>query len=148
VPRIKALSSLVSVVAAFVFLSCAPSGFSRPRPATGVLSGSVKSTEGKPLEGIGVSARSATETFTTTVYTDESGRYSFPPLASGEYKVWAQAVGFDTSKSDAALSDGSKKQVDLTLAALSDFHKQLSGTEWAASLPENSYLDRYLADVS
>ena len=146
-PRIKALSSLVSVVAAFVFLSCAPSGFSRPRPATGVLSGSVKSTEGKPLEGIGVSARSATETFTTTVYTDESGRYSFPPLASGEYKVWAQAVGFDTSKSDAALSDGSKKQVDLTLAALSDFHKQLSGTEWAASLPENSPEDRRMKTV-
>jgi len=57
-------------------------------------------------------------------------------MKAGQYKVWAQAVGFETSKAEAALSDGAKKQVDLTLTPLNDFHKQLSGTEWAASLPE------------
>ena len=53
-------------------------------------------------------------------------------MSGGQYKVWAQAVGFETSKAEADLSAGAKKQVDLTLASLSDFHKQLSGTEWAA----------------
>ena len=48
------------------------------RASESALSGSVKSSDGKPLEGVGVSARGASETFTTTVYTDESGRYSFP----------------------------------------------------------------------
>ncbi|HSZ20443.1 MAG TPA: hypothetical protein VK770_11660, partial [Candidatus Acidoferrum sp.] len=48
---------------------------------------------------------------------------------------------------DANLSGGAKKQVDLTLASLADFHKQLSGTEWAASLPEDAPEDRRMKTV-
>jgi streptogramin lyase len=129
------------------FFSCVQNGFSQSAPVTGAFSGTVKSSDGKPLEGVGVSARGVTDTFTTTVYTDESGRYLLPPMGSGKYKVWAQAVGFETSRADAGLSDGAKKQVDLTLASLSDFHKQLSGTEWAASLPEDTPEDRRMKTV-
>jgi streptogramin lyase len=68
-------------------------------------------------------------------------------MSGGQYKVWAQAVGFETSKTDANLSGGAKKQVDLTLANLADFHKQLSGTEWAASLPEDTPEDRRMKTV-
>ena len=68
-------------------------------------------------------------------------------MKAGQYKVWAQAVGFETSKAEAALSDGAKKQVDLTLTPLNDFHKQLSGTEWAASLPETTPEDRRMKTV-
>ena len=35
------------------------------------------------------------KTITTSVFTDEEGRYYFPPLAKGHYHVWAQAVGFE-----------------------------------------------------
>jgi streptogramin lyase len=147
VPRSKALSVIVSAFVSLVFLSCVQNGFSQSAPATSTLSGTVKSSDGKPLEGVGVSARAVRETFTTTVYTDDSGRYLFPPMASGQYKVWAQAVGFETSKAEAGLSDGAKKQVDLTLAGLADFHKQLSGTEWAASLPEDTPEDRRMKTV-
>jgi streptogramin lyase len=147
VPKKKALSIIFSAFVWLVISSCAQSGFSQSAPATGTLSGTVKSSDGKPLEGVGVSARGATETFTTTVYTDESGRYLFPAISSGPYKVWAQAVGFETSKADANLSGGAKKQVDLTLASLADFHKQLSGTEWAASLPEDAPEDRRMKTV-
>jgi streptogramin lyase len=130
-----------------LFFLYAQSTVSQSASASGNLSGSIKSSEGKPLGGIGVSARADSETFTTTVYTDESGRYSFPPLKSGQYKVWAQAVSFETSKSGVTLSEGSKKQVDLTLASMTDFHKQLSGTEWAASLPEETPDDRRMKTV-
>jgi streptogramin lyase len=68
-------------------------------------------------------------------------------MSSGQYKVWAQAVGFETSKTEASLSNGAKKQVDVTLASLADFHKQLSGTEWAASLPEDTPDDRRMKTV-
>jgi streptogramin lyase len=112
-----------------------------------VLSGTVKSSEGKPLEGVSVSARNAGETFTTTVYTDESGRYAFPLLSDGAYKIWAQAVGFEAARAESTLANGSKKQIDLTLSGLSDFSKQLSGTEWAASLPEDTPADRRLKTV-
>jgi streptogramin lyase len=147
VPRMKALSIIFSALVWFAFVSGAQNSFSQSASPTGTLSGIVKSSDGKPLEGVGVSARRVSETFTTTVYTDESGRYLFPPRGSGRYKVWAQAVGFDTSRTDADLSDGVNKQVDLTLASLSDFHKQLSGTEWAASLPEDTPEDRRMKTV-
>jgi streptogramin lyase len=147
VPRRKALSIICSAFMSLVFLSCAQNGFSQSAPTTSTLSGTVKSSDGKPLEGVGVSARDNSETFTTTVYTGESGRYLFPPMNGGMYKVWAQAVGFETSRAEAGLSDGAKKQVDLTLASLDDFHKQLSGTEWAASLPEDTPDDRRMKTV-
>jgi streptogramin lyase len=130
-----------------LFLLSAQRAVSQSASASGNLSGSIRSSEGKPLGGIGVSARADSDTFTTTVYTDESGRYSFPPLKSGQYKVWAQAVSFETSKSGVTLSGGSKTQLDLTLASLTDFHKQLSGTEWAASLPEDTSDDRRMKTV-
>ncbi len=134
--RKRAVFPIVLAGVAFLSFFCAQISFSQSASPFGILSGSINSSDGKPLEGIGVSARTDRETFTTTVYTDDSGRYVFPSMKAGQYKVWAQAVGFETSKAEAALSDGAKKQVDLTLTPLNDFHKQLSGTEWAASLPE------------
>jgi virginiamycin B lyase len=147
VPRNNALSVVLSVFISLAIFPCAQIGFSQSAPTAGALSGTVKSSVGKPLEGVGVSARGVSETYTTTVYTDESGRYLFPPMGSGQYKVWAQAVGFETSRADASLSGGAKRQVDFTLASLSDFHKQLSGTEWAASLPEDTPDDRRMKTV-
>jgi virginiamycin B lyase len=147
VPRRKTLPVVILALMWLVISPCVKEGFSQSAPAAGTLSGTVKSSDGKALEGVGVSARGISETFTTTVYTDESGRYLFPTMRGGQYKVWAQAVGFETSRAEAGLSDGAKKQVDLTLASLADFHKQLSGTEWAASLPENTPEDRRMKTV-
>jgi streptogramin lyase len=146
-PRKSSTLFFVLAIALLAFTFRAQIAFSQSASPSAVLSGTVNSSEGKPLEGIGVSARGQNNTFTTTVYTDNAGRYLFPPLENGQYKIWAQAVGFETSKVDAALSDGTKKQVDLKLAPLDDFHKQLSGTEWAASLPEDTPDDRRMKTV-
>ena len=146
-PRKLAIVFVVFAVVPFVLFFHAQNISSQSASPSGVLSGSVRSSDGKPLEGVGVSARAKGETFTTTVYTDESGRYSFPALHGGQYKVWAQAIGFETSSAEAGLADGSIKPVDLTLATLGDFHKQLSGTEWAASLPEDTPDDRRMKTV-
>src|SRR6266853_3050874 len=145
--RKKALSPFVSAILAIGICCLAQNILAQSAPATANLSGTVKSSDGKPLEGVGVSARNGAETFTTTVYTDQSGRYFFPPVSSGQYKVWAQAVGFETATSEVGLSGAGKKQVDLTLPTLADFHKQLSGTEWAASLPEDSPNDRRMKSI-
>src|SRR6195256_4720802 len=145
--RIKILSLLVFVFLMIGICFLAQDLLAQAAPATAILSGTVKSSEGKSLEGVGVSARNASETFTTTVYTDQSGRYFFPPVSSGQYKVWAQAVGFDTATSEVGLAGAGKKQVDLLLPTLADFHKQLSGTEWAASLPDDSPNDRRMKSI-
>ena len=44
-----------------------------PSPSKTSLRGTVKSSDGKPLEGVTVSARADGKTITTTVYTDRAG---------------------------------------------------------------------------
>ena len=44
--------------------------------------GQVRADSGEPLEGIMVQLRGTQSNITTTVYTDENGRYEFPKLMS------------------------------------------------------------------
>jgi virginiamycin B lyase len=101
--------------------------------ADAILSGSITSDKGEMLSGVTVSAKGDGQTITTSVYTDADGNYYFPPMAEGKYKVWAQAIKFDTAKSDVDLS-ANKKQ-DFKLAPFEDFAKQLPGDEMLAALP-------------
>ena len=75
-------------------------GFCLPAAADAVLKGAVKSSGGASLDGVVVSARHTGKTFTTTVFTDERGNYLFPAMQEGSYRVWAQAVGFETSRAE------------------------------------------------
>ena len=71
------------------------------------------------MEGVIVSARAADRSFTTSVFTDRQGNYTFPSLDAGQYKVWAQAVGFEAGRSEFALA-GARVERNLTLTALKD----------------------------
>src|SRR5712692_11651684 len=108
--RMKALFIPVSAILAIGICCLAQNILAQSAPATAILSGTVKSSDGKPLEGVGVSARNTGETFTTSVYTDQTGRYFFPPVSSGQYKIWAQAVGFETATTEVGLAAAGKKQ--------------------------------------
>ena len=104
-----------------------------------VLSGAIKSASGEKLGGVTVSAKAVGGTITTSVYTDEAGEYYFPPLEAGKYKVWAQAVSFETAKGDVDLAAG--KRQDFSLAPITDFEKQvrqLPGDLIFAGLPEST----------
>ena len=57
------------------------------------------------MAGVAISARSSDLTFTTTVYSDDKGQYVFPGLASGSYKVWAQAEAFITDRADVKIDE-------------------------------------------
>src|SRR5215831_20861819 len=82
--------------------------------ADAVLSGTIKSADGAAIGGVTVSARLEGSNVVTSVFTDESGNYYFPPLASGKYKVWAQAVTFDTGRGDVDLSAARRQNLTLT----------------------------------
>src|SRR5438270_4650532 len=113
-----------------------------------ILSGSVASAAGEKLNGVTVSARLEGSTITTSVYTDESGAYYFPPMAAGKYQVWAQALGFETSKSDVDLS--AAKRQNLTLTAMTDPERrwrQLPGEVMVAALPEETADDARIKKV-
>jgi virginiamycin B lyase len=122
-------------------------GFSA-QAADQLLSGAIASATGEKLGGVTVSARLDGSTITTSVYTDESGAYYFPPMAAGKYSVWAQALGFETTKSQVDLS-AAKKQ-NLTLTAMTDPEqrwRQLPGEAMVAALPEETADDARIKKV-
>lgn len=101
------------------------------------LTGAIKSAAGESLGGVTVSAKADVSTITTSVFTDDSGNYYFPPLPEGKYHVWAQALTFATANGDVDLA-GTKHQ-DFTLKPFDgDFVRQLPGDEILAALPDDT----------
>src|SRR5438093_9852120 len=122
-------------------------GFSA-QAADQLLSGAVTSASREKLGGVTVSARLEGSTITTSVYTDETGNYYFPPLAAGKYKIWAQALGFERANGEVDLS--AAKQQNLSLATITDPERrwrQLPGELMTASLPEETADDARLKKI-
>lgn len=115
-------------------------------PGTG-LAGKVKGADGKPMEGVAVSAKGQGSTITTSVWTNQGGAYMFPPLEAGSYRVWAQAVGFDRPLAQDVIAAGKTTQQDFTLKPLQNFERQLSTPEWLESLPDATSADRRMKMV-
>src|SRR5207302_10388511 len=105
--------------------------------AEAVLSGSVSESHGGKMAGVAVSAKPTGGTITTTVYTDEAGHYTLTPLPAGKYRVWAQALGYGTAKSEVDLSASTKRNFELE--AMTDAEQviqQLPGHLVLDALPE------------
>lgn len=132
--------SLLTVVV--IFFAVQTISAQNETAATGVIAGSVKSADGTAMEGVGVSARHRDKPYTTTVYTDRSGNYAFPALDAGQYRLWAQTVGFEAGSADQQLAAGRRVTQNFSLKTTTDIAAQLSGTEWLASLPEATPEDR------
>lgn len=112
-------------------------------PATGTnFTGRIKAADGKALEGVTVSARQNGKTYSTTVFTDDSGNYVFPLLEGGSYRVWAQAVGFETARAELTVDESKESRHEFTMKPFKDFHKQLTGGAWTAALPEDTLENR------
>ena len=115
------------------------------------LAGTVTAADGEPLAGVAVSARAEGASTTTSVFTDEAGRYYFPalepPFEGGRYQVWAQAVGYERASAHAVLEPARQVAQDFTLADAADFTHQLSGVEWLDALPADTRDDRRLKEL-
>jgi len=113
-----------------------------------LLSGTVKSSSGETMGGVTVSAKAEGATITTTVFSDETGGYYFPPLPAGKYRVWAQALSFAAAKSEVDLA--AARRQDFVLAPMTDFEqqvRQLPGDLVLAGLPENTPDDKRLKQI-
>src|SRR5215470_16897052 len=93
-----------------------PSAASAADPS--ILTGAVTSPGGEKMGGVTVSAKAIGSTITTSVFTDEAGAYYFPPLLPGRYRVWAQALGFETANGEAELKTGAR--ADFSLKKIED----------------------------
>jgi streptogramin lyase len=110
--------------------------------ADSILTGTITSANGEKMGGVTVSAKADGATITTSVYTDDSGNYYFPPLADGQYRVWAQALTFQTAKDDVALNKTSHQDFVLQpMKTQEDWVRQLPGDEFLAALPEDTAED-------
>jgi hypothetical protein len=119
-----------------------------PAFANALLSGTVKSADGKVMGGVTVSAKSQGGTITTTVFTDEAGNYYFPELPDGHYRVWAQALSYQTGKGAVDLSANRKQ--DFTLAPMDNAEatfKQLPGNLVLDALPAQTAEDQRMKRI-
>jgi streptogramin lyase len=113
-----------------------------------ILAGAITARSGQKLEGVTVSAKRESSTITTSVYTDTAGTYVFPPLPAGKYRVWAQALGFETGKGAVELS--AARRHDFTLQEMTDPERrfrQLPGEMMVAALPEASVDDARMKKI-
>src|SRR5215475_3357045 len=97
-----------------------------------LLAGTVTSAAGEKMAGVTVSAKAEGSPITTSVYTDEAGGFFFPPLPEGKYRVWAQALTYQTAKGS----------VDLTKATHQDFvlTPMTNQEDWIRQLPGDEFL--------
>ncbi len=109
-----------------------------PAHADALLSGAV-TAGGKAMGGVTVSARAEGSTITISVFTDAAGHYYFPPLAAGKYKVWAQALSFETGKGEVDLAAAGRQ--DFALKPMKDYVRQLPGNVILAALPHETDAD-------
>jgi virginiamycin B lyase len=122
-----------------------------PGPATAqvLLSGHVSSAEEGAMEGVLVSARQDGSTITTTVVSDNQGRYGFPPdrLEAGHYTITIRAANYAlVGPKTVDLAPGTPSTADITLARTSNVAAQLSNAEWLQSVPGDARVKSFLPD--
>jgi hypothetical protein len=135
-------STRIALLTVFTAIIACVSGASA---GDSILSGSISSAAGEKLGGVTVSAKPVGGTITTTVFTDESGDYYFPPLPAGKYRVWSQALTFKTAKTEFDLP-ATRKQA-FVLEPLKDYVRQLPGNIMLAALPEDTEHDKRMKRI-
>ena len=111
------------------------------------LTGVARATGGTAMEGVVVSARAVEKSVTTSVFTDDRGEYVFPPLETGRYEVWAQAVGYETARAQVTVDATRQAHQAFTLSTIKDVSPQLTPSEWLAALPEDTKEQRRMKAI-
>ena len=127
---VGSLMALTIALSATAFLA-------RAAYADSLLTGAVTSAAGEKMGGVPVSAKAEGTTITTSVFTDEAGNYYFPLLPNGKYRVWAQALTYQTANGNVELKKKTTRQnfVLQPMKNKEDWIRQLPGDEFLAALP-------------
>lgn len=144
--RQKFLSAFAMALS-FAFLApqlCVAGG--KPDPASPI-TGTIRTGDGRPMEGVTVSAAALGGTITTSVYSDEQGRFYFPALPGGKYRLWAQAVGYQADRAEFDVNPTRSAHQNFTLNAIENFERQLTSPEWLSALPDGNSEDRRMKMV-
>jgi streptogramin lyase len=129
------LSLSLTAGLAALLLHASPQALLAGQPA---LTGVVSSAEEGNMEGVVVSAHKAGSIVTTSVTTDERGRYTFPDnrLEPGKYDIAIRAVGYDIGAPALAEVAAEKTATaDIKLVKTKNLSAQLTNAEWMMSIP-------------
>ena len=115
---------LIALVLILSGVAGGPKDFSLSAQSGPKIRGTVKSADGKTLEGVTVSIQAPDSTMITTVFTNEKGVYVFPPLAKAtKYSLWAQAQGFQTARVE--VNGQAQEVAALQMKPLKDIEKHI-----------------------
>ena len=112
------------------------------------IKGYVRTVDGAGMAGVVVSAKAEGSTITTSVYTDKGGLYSFSPLPAGKYRMWAQAIGYQTARAE--VEPAPDRWQSFKLAPNADpeqTFKQLPGNLALDALPEQTENDKRMKQL-
>lgn len=145
--RTRSLPALLAALAVSLG-TIAPPALARGEAPHGTPSfiGTITTRSGQPLAGAAVSAQAIDRMFSTSVYTNRRGRYVFPHLAPGRYKLWAQHLGYVAVRARLTL-EGRTVRRNLRLRptrSLAQYDQQLTGYDWFHSLPATTRNQRRL----
>jgi virginiamycin B lyase len=104
----------------------------------GSISGILKGPGGVPLKGAFIRARNASKSrITTSVLSDQQGRYRIENLPPGEYEVWAAAIGYQSDPARSVkVAAGKPVSRDFSLQKGMVRWSDLSNAQAYALLPE------------
>lgn len=103
------------LVCTLLLLSLSFSLFAQQGVNTGSVSGTVNDPSGAPLSGVTVTATLIDRNQIHTATTDERGRFRFPLLAIGNYRLSVAASGFATYEQEFPLNVGAAIDVPLRM---------------------------------
>src|SRR5258705_13358420 len=101
------------------------------------------------MEGVLVTAKKDGATISTTVVSDDKGRYTFPAnrLEPGHYTIKIRATGYiPAGRLAADVAAGKTASVDLKIAKTDNLAPQLTSAEWLASKPGPDEQKAFLQD--
>jgi uncharacterized GH25 family protein len=106
--------SIIVLAGSLVFLLPAL-GFAQGETTSAII-GEVSDASGAAVPGATVTIRNTETGLQRSATTDDSGRFNFPQLKPGTYKVRVEAQGFEPQQNDAVTSSlGQKQAVDFIL---------------------------------
>lgn len=108
--------------------------------AGAALAGRITSPQGRPMQGVLISATRAGSTVTTTVVSHRAGKYRFPAssLVPGRYRLEITATGYTLAGPDeVTVQRSDATTANLSLRAVSNLDDQMTNSEWFISMPGN-----------
>ncbi len=145
-----ALLAGIAIVVLGTFLS-APRLIKAANSSGIALTGQVSSEKEAAMEGVVVGAKKDGSTITIDVFTDGSGRYSFPSskLGPGQYSLKIRAVGYEMDgPKTVEVTPGTSATADIKLRPAKNLAAQLNNAEWLTSMPGTDAQKRFLLDCT